>query len=137
TQELLSYRLGTDGYAFAEIDPVPTPNEQTQEVSLTFFIEPGNRVYVRQINVIGATSINDETLRREMRQFEGGYLSNQAVERSKERLQQLPFIKKVETETTPVPGSPDLVDVDVTIEEGLPGQFSGGIGYSESYKFML
>src|SRR5262249_48309661 len=40
TQELLSYRLGTDGYAFAHIDPVPTPDEKTKEVSLTFFIEP-------------------------------------------------------------------------------------------------
>ncbi len=137
SQEYLSYRLGTDGYAFAEIDPVPTPNEETKEVSLTFFIEPGNRVYVRHVNFLGTDSINDETLRREMRQLEGAYLSNQAVERSKERLQRLAYIKSVETETTPVPGSPDLVDVDVSIEEGLPGQFSGGIGYSESYKFLL
>ncbi len=137
SQELLSYRLGEDGYAFAKIDPVPTANNDTREVALTFFIEPGNRVYVRHVNFIGTSSIDDEVLRREMRQLEGGWLSNSAVERSKERIQRLPYVEKVEYETTPVPGSPDLVDVDYTIKEGLPGQFGGGIGYSESQSFIL
>ncbi len=137
TQELLAHRLGQDGYAFAKVDPVPTIDETAKEVSLTFFIEPGNRAYLRHINFLGVSSIDDEVLRREMRQLEGAWLSNQAVERSKERLQRLPYIKKVEYEVTAVAGSPDLVDVDVTVEEGLPGQFGGGIGYSESQAFIL
>jgi outer membrane protein insertion porin family len=137
TQELMSYRLGADGYAFAKIDPVPTPDNDKKTVAITFFIEPGNRVYVRHINFNETTAINDETLRREMRQLEGGWLSNAAVERSKERLQRLPYIEKVEFETKPVPGSPDMVDVDYKIKEGLPGQFGGGIGYSESQRFSL
>ena len=75
SQELMSYRLGADGYAFSKIDPVPTPDNDKKTVSLTFFIEPGNRVYVRHINFNNTTAINDETLRREMRQLEGGWLS--------------------------------------------------------------
>jgi outer membrane protein insertion porin family len=59
------------------------------------------------------------------------------VERSKIRLQRLPYVEAVETENVPVPGSPDLVDVDFGIEYRMPGQFSGGIGYSESQKIML
>jgi outer membrane protein insertion porin family len=137
SQELMSYRLGADGYAFSKIDPVPTPDNDKKTVSITFFIEPGNRVYVRHINFNNITAINDETLRREMRQLEGGWLSNSAVERSKERLQRLPYIEKVEFENKPVAGSADLVDVDYNIKEGLPGQFGGGIGYSESQKFSL
>jgi outer membrane protein insertion porin family len=137
TQQLMSYRLGADGYAFAKIDPVPTPDNDKKTVALTFFIEPGNRVYVRHINFNNTTAINDETLRREMRQLEGGWLSNSAVERSKERLQRLPYVEKVEFENKPVAGSADLVDVDFNIKEGLPGQFGGGIGYSESQKFSL
>ncbi len=137
SQELMSYRLGADGYAFSKIDPVPTPDNDKKTVSLTFFIEPGNRVYVRHVNFNNETAINDETLRREMRQLEGGWLSNSAVERSKERIQRLPYIEKVEFETKPVSGSSDLVDVDFNIKEGLPGQFGGGIGYSESQKFSL
>ena len=100
-------------------------------------MQPGSRAYVRNINFSGSTGINDEVMRREMRQMEGGYLSNAAVERSKQRLQRLPFIEKVDVETTPVPGTPDLVDVDFKIKEGLPGQFSGGIGYSQSQSVLL
>jgi len=137
TQELIQNRLGADGYAFAKVDPVPTTNNETHEVSITFFIDPGNRVYVRNITYTGVTRINDQVLRREMRQLEGGWLSNAALERSKQRLQRLPYIKKVDSSTTPVVGSPDQVDVDFKIEEGPGTTLSGGIGYSETYKFTL
>jgi outer membrane protein insertion porin family len=137
TTELMAFRLGQDGYAFAKIDPVPQLNPETKEIGITFLVDPGQRAYVRRINFSGSTGINDDVLRREMRQMEGGYLSNAAVERSKLRLQRLPFIESVEVETTPVPGSPDLVDVDFNVKEGLPGQFSGGIGYSESQSVLL
>jgi outer membrane protein insertion porin family len=137
TQELMSFRLGADGYAFAKIDPVPTAHEDTKTIDLTFFVDPGNRAYVRRVNFINTSAIDDEVLRREMRQLEGSYLSNSLLERSKERVQRLPYIEKVEFETRPVAGTPDLVDVDFDIKEGLPGQFSGGIGYSESQSFLL
>ena len=137
TQELMSLRLGQDGYAFAKIDPVPQENEEDNTVNLTFFVDPGNRTYVRRIDFQNTSAIDDEVLRREMRQLEGSYLSNALLDRSKERLQRLPYIEKVEFETQPVPGTPDLVDVDFDIKEGLPGQFSGGIGYSASQGAIL
>ena len=137
SQEGLSYRLGSEGYAFAKIEPVPTLDADKKTVSLTFFIDPGNRAYVRRINFNNTSAINDEVLRREMRQLEGAWLSNRSVERSKQRLQRLPYIEKVEFENKPVAGTPDLVDVDFDIKEGLPGQFGGGIGYSQAMKFML
>jgi len=137
TQELIQNRLGQDGYAFAKVDPVPTPDNATHQVSLTFFIDPGNRVYVRNITFSGSRKINDEVLRRELRQLEGGWLSNTSLERSKQRIQRLPYVKSVDSETTPVTGSPDLVDVNFKVEDGPSAQLSGGIGYSEAYKFML
>jgi len=137
TQELLQNRLGEDGYAFAKVEPVPTPDNDTNEVALTFFVDPGNRVYVHNISFSGANKINDEVLRREMRQLEGGWLSNVAVERSKQRIQRLPYVKNVEFETTPVPGAADLVDLDFKVEEGPSAQLGGGIGYSESQSFIL
>jgi len=76
-------------------------------------------------------------LRREMRQIEGGYLSNRLVDRSKIRLQRLPYVEAVEVETTAIDGSADLVDVDFDIEYRMPGQFSGGLGYSDAQKLML
>jgi outer membrane protein insertion porin family len=137
SQELMQNRMGRDGYAFAKVEPVPTADNVNHTVSLTFFVDPGSRVYVRNITFSGVNRINDEVLRREMRQLEGGWLSNTSLERSKQRIQRLPYVKSVEFETTPVAGSPDLVDVNFKIEEGPASQLSGGIGYSQSYKFML
>jgi outer membrane protein insertion porin family len=100
-------------------------------------VNPQNRVYVRKINFNGVDQVDDEVLRREMRQMEGAYLSNSLVDRSKIRLQRLPYVENVEVNNQPVAGSPDLVDVDFDIEYRMPGQFSGGVGYSESQKIML
>ena len=135
--EFMSFRLGEEGYAHAEIEPVPELDHENKEVSVTFFINPASRVYVRRINFNGVDQVDDEVLRREMRQTEGAYLSNRLVDRSKIRLQRLPYIERVEVENQPVDGSPDLVDVDFDIEYRMPGQFSGGLGYSESQKLML
>lgn len=137
SSEAIKLRLGLDGYAFATVDAVPKLDREKKQVALSLVVDAGYRVYVHRINFLGTTDVNDEVLRREMRQLEGAYLSNTAVDRSKIRLQRLPYIKEVEIETTPVPGTPDLVDLDVTIEPGLPGQFGGGLGYSESQSFIL
>ncbi len=137
TQKAIQDRLGEDGYAFAKVDPVPTPDDSNHTVALTFFIDPGNRVYVRNIIFSNETSINDVVLRREMRQLEGAWLSNVALERSKQRIQRLPYVKDVSYSTTPVAGSPDQVDVNYKITQGPAAQLSGGIGYSATYKLML
>ena len=137
TSELMSFRLGEEGYANAEIEPVPELDRDKKEAAVTFYINPQNRVYVRRINFNGVDQIDDEVLRREMRQMEGAYLSNSLIDRSKVRLQRLPFIESAEVENSPVPGSPDLVDVDFDLEYRMPGQFSGGVGYSESQKLLL
>ncbi len=137
TEKLIEDRLGEDGYAFAKVDPVPTPNDSNHTVALTFFVDPGNRVYVRNITFSGETSINDVVLRREMRQLEGGWLSNVALERSKQRIQKLPYVKDVSYSKNRVPGSPDQVDVDYKITQGPAAQLSGGVGYSATYKLML
>ncbi len=137
SSELMSLRLGEQGYANAEIEPIPELDYEKKEVSVTFYIDPKSRVYVRRINFNGVDEVNDEVLRREMRQLEGAYLSNRLVDRSKVRLQRLPYIEKVEVSNTPVAGSPDLVDVDFELTYRMPGQFSGGVGYSEAQKLML
>jgi outer membrane protein insertion porin family len=135
--ELMGFRLGELGYANAEIDPVPVLDHETKEVSVTFYVDPKSRVYVRNINFNGIDEIDDEVLRREMRQMEGAYLSNRLVERSKVRLQRLPYVEAVQTNTVPVAGSPDMVDINLDLEYRMPGQFSGGLGFSESQGIML
>ncbi len=137
SEKALGDRLGEAGYAFADIAVVPTPDKSTHEVALTFMIEPNSRAYVRRIEFAGAQKTNDEVLRREFRQLEGAVLSNASLTRSEERLQRLPYIQSVETETRRVEGSPDLVDVAVTVEERASSTLGGGIGYSERQSVLL
>ena len=135
--ELIKYRLGEDGYSFAEVQAIPELDNENKEVKVVFYVQPKNRVYVRRVSFSDTTSINDDVLRRELRQMEGGYMSKSSLERSKIRLQRLPFIEEVEFDTIPVAGTTDLVDAEFTIKEGLPGQFGGGIGYSGYQKLIL
>jgi len=137
TSDLISYRLGEDGYAFARVEPVPEIDAENNEVAVTFYVQPGKRAYVRRISFAGTTAVQDHVLRREMRQMEGAFLSNRAVERSEQRMRRLPFIESVEVDTEPVLGSDDLVDIDFTLEDGQPGSFGGGLGYSAGQGIIL
>ena len=136
--DFMKFRLGEEGFANAEIEPVPELDHESKEAAITFFVNPQSRVYVRNINFNGVSEVEDEVLRREVRQMEGAYLSNSLMDRSKILLQRLPYIEPgVDYRSTPVPGSPDLVDIDFDLEYRMPGQFSGGVGYSESQKLLL
>ena len=137
SSEMMMFRLGEEGYSNAEIEAFPELDHEEKEAAVTFFVNPQKRVYVRRIRYNGVDQIDDEVLRREMRQMEGAYLSNTLLDRSKIRLQRLPYIENAEMDNSPVPGSPDLVDVDFDLEYRMPGQFSGGLGYSASQKLLL
>jgi len=127
----ISDRLGHDSYAFAEVKPLHDVDEQNQLVSLTFFVEPKNRVYVRHVNFEGNENTTEEVLRREMRQMEGAPIQTDKVQRSRTNLMLLGFFSDVTVDTKPVPGKNDVVDVDVKVKEQPSGSINGGIGYSQ------
>lgn len=115
----LTDRLGAEGYAFANVNSIPDINEDDKLVTITFFVDPGKRVYVRRVNFTGNTRTRDEVIRRELRQQEGGWISTPQVERGKIRMQRLGYFKEVNVETPAVPNSADQVDVEYTVEENL------------------
>ncbi|HVC37978.1 MAG TPA: outer membrane protein assembly factor BamA, partial [Gammaproteobacteria bacterium] len=137
TANIMQQRLGMIGYGFAKVNPIPDIDRQHKLVSITFYIEPGQRVYVRHINFNGATGTDGAVFRREMRQFEGTWLSNLDVERSRTRLARLPWMENVTVKTVRVPGSPDLVDLDYSLTERPSGTASVGVGYGSSSGLVL
>ncbi|MGN6313992.1 MAG: outer membrane protein assembly factor BamA [Rhodanobacteraceae bacterium] len=129
--------LANIGYAFAKVTPVPKIDKEHKTVDLTFYVEPGQRVYVRRINFKGNTRTEDEVLRREMRQFEGAWYSQAAIDRSKVRLQRLGYFSSVKVDTAKVPGSPDEVDLNVSVVEESSGSLVFGVGYSQVSGIIL
>ncbi|MFI4968671.1 MAG: outer membrane protein assembly factor BamA [Lysobacterales bacterium] len=129
--DAITAALSNIGYAFTEVQPIPAIDKEKREVSLNFFINPGKRVYVRRVVFKGNQHTEDEVLRREMRQLEGAWYSQAAIDRSKIRLQRLGFFKTVTIDTPKVPGSDDQVDLAITVEEQNSGQFTFGLGYSQ------
>ena len=129
--ENITALLSNVGYAFANINPIPQIDRENRLVTINYFVDPGKRVYVRQITFIGNSGTKDEVLRREMRQFEGGWFSQAAIDRSKIRLQRLTYFESVNIETPAVPGTDDQIDVEVTVTERAAGSFSVGLGYSQ------
>jgi outer membrane protein insertion porin family len=132
----LSFRLGREGYAFADVNAVPETSEDGT-AAVTFFVEPGKRAYVRRVNFSGNVSTRDNVLRQEMTQMEGGIASTDRIEYSKVQLERLGFFKGVNVDTVPVPGTDDLVDVNYSVEEQPTGSLSASVGFSQDSGIIL
>lgn len=137
SQKKISDRLGDDGYAFANISAVPELDKVKHEVAFTFVADPGQRVYVRRINVSGNTKTQDEVIRREFRQMEGAWFATKKIQKSKQRVDRLDFFSEVNLETPPVQGTKDQVDLNVSVKEKPTGSFNIGAGISSSQGLVL
>ena len=137
TSKAIQERLGDEGYAFANVNMVPEINEAQKTVDMTFFVDPGKRVYVHRINFHGNVKTRDEVLRREMRQMESSWASSSKIERSKTRLERLGYFQTVNVETPPVVGTSDQIDVNYKVEEKASGNLSAGVGYSQVQGIVL
>lgn len=137
SEELISKFLGRYGYAYPKVVTIPEINEEDKTVKLVLSVDPGKRVYVNRINFKGNHVTAEHVLRREMRQMEGAWLSNNLVEGSKAWLQRLPYMETVEFETNQLPGEDDLVDIDFEVKEQPSGSFTAGIGYGSTTQLSL
>ncbi len=123
--------LGNQGYAFAEVNPSTEIDDENNEVKIIFNIDAGKRTYTRKILFAGNNTTQDYVLRREMRQFEGAWSSDNQIETGKIRLERLGYFKEVQVETVPVANSDDQIDIIYTVEEESTGSIGGNIGYSD------
>ncbi len=128
---------GTFGYAFARVESRPEIDRATGQVTVTLVGEPQRRVYVRRVLISGNTRTRDEVIRREFRQFESSWYDGGRIKASRDRVERLGYFKDVTIDTTEVPGSPDQVDVTLTVTERPTGNIQIGAGYSSASKLSL
>jgi outer membrane protein insertion porin family len=132
TSKAISDRLSDDGYAFSNVNAVPELNKELHTAAFTFFVDPGKRVYVRRINIVGNTRTRDEVIRREVRQLESAWYASSKINRSKERIRRTDYFSDVNVETPAVPGTSDQVDLNISVVEKSTGSVQFGAGLSSS-----
>jgi len=133
----ITERLGNEGYAFANANAVPAIDKDKRTVAFTIFVDPGRRVYVRRINIVGNVRTRDEVIRREMRQLEGSFYDAQKLQLSKQRVDKTGYFSEVEVETPAVAGTTDQVDVTVRVKERPTGALLVGVGFSSVDRFIF
>ncbi|MGE8547812.1 outer membrane protein assembly factor BamA [Alcaligenes sp. Marseille-Q7550] len=137
TVKAITEYLGSLGYAFANVNPNPVLDREGHTADLTFYVDPGRRVYVRRIDIGGNTRTRDEVIRREMRQQEAAWYDSSSIKFSRDRVDRLGYFNEVDVNTKPVPGSPDQVDVNVDVKEKPTGLINLGVGYGSTDKLIL
>ena len=133
----ISDRLGNEGYAFANVNASPDLDKEKRQAAFTFFVDPGRRVYVRRINIVGNSRTRDEVIRREMRQLEGGWFSAERIAQSRSRIDRLGYFTEVNVETPAVTGTTDQVDVTLTVAEKPTGSVLLGAGFGSGEGLIL
>ncbi|MBV8778037.1 MAG: outer membrane protein assembly factor BamA [Alphaproteobacteria bacterium] len=126
---VLTDALGNRGYAFVEVKPQINRNRDAHTIDVIFDVHEGPQVYVERIDIVGNVRTLDKVIRREMRLVEGDAFNTNRLQRSKDRIKNLGFFKKVETQTAQG-SAPDKTVVTVEVEEQSTGELSLGAGFS-------
>ncbi len=125
------------GYAFARVEFRPEADREKGHVVAVLQAQPARRAYVRRVNIAGNSRTRDEVVRREFRQFESAWYDGQKIKLSRDRVDRLGYFKQVSIDTTEVPGTQDMVDLTLTVEEKPTGNLMLGAGFSSADKLSL
>lgn len=129
--------MGSAGYAFSEINVQPVPNTETGVVDFVLNVEPGRKVYVNEINISGNNKTRDEVIRRELRQMEAAPYDVSKLQRSKERVELLGYFDDVQFDAKPVEGTPDQVNLDMSLKERSTGSLDLSAGWVQDTGLVL
>jgi outer membrane protein insertion porin family len=132
TTRAFSDLYGAYGYAFARVEPRTEIDRKSGQVVVVLQGQPGQRVNVRRVNIAGNTVTRDEVIRREFRQFESAWYDSAKIKLSRDRVERLGFFDEVTVDTQEVPGSPDQVDLLLTVKEKQTGSLQLAAGYSSA-----
>ncbi len=130
--QALTDAVGALGYAFVDIKPDLRLDREKHTIDLTFRIDEGLRVFVECIEISGNLRTMDEVIRREFRLVEGDPFNSAKLRRTRQRLNNLNFFKKVDVTTEPSATDPEKVTLKVNVEEKSTGEVMVGAGYSSN-----
>jgi outer membrane protein insertion porin family len=130
--ETITNIAGDHGYAFVEIQPIPSRDEEKRAIKLVYKLVEGPKVFINKINIIGNSRTIDSVIRRQILVAEGDPFNSTKLRTSDRNLQNLGFFKRVELKSVPVVGDPEKTDEEVLVEEQSTGEINFSAGYNTS-----
>jgi len=129
----LEFIWGELGYIYAHIEPSIQPDDDNKEVSIAFYTEPGERIVLNKVNIIGNRKTKDKVIRRKIILREGDLLTNQRMDMSKFNVESLGFFDKrdgVNWKTTRI--DENHADLDLIVKEAKTGHAGIKVGFGGS-----
>jgi outer membrane protein insertion porin family len=124
------------GYAYVNVNPLTNLDPKARTLSLTYDVQPGQKVYFERIEIVGNAKTRDKVVRRELRIYEGDLYSATAIKISKQRVTALGFFETVEISTRKGSADDRIIAV-VEVKEKATGTFQIGAGFSSYENFIL
>ncbi len=124
------------GYAFINVDPVPTKNSDAHTIDMTFKIQKTNRIYLNSINILGNVRTFDTVIQQMLPMRAGDPFSLQTIEQGRQNLMRTRYFKDVQMVPTRLADA-NTMNLDVKVEEQPTGELSGGFGWSNINGFMV
>jgi len=124
---------GDYGYIFAHIEPSIQPNEEEKTVSLSFFSELGDQVYLNKINIRGNTKTRDKIIRRKILLDEGELLTQNRMNASKRNVASLGYFDPRDGVNWKIRRlNKEEADLDLIVKETKTGHFGAQLGFGGS-----
>jgi len=124
------------GYAFINVEPVPTKNGDTHTIDITFKIQKTNRIYLNSINILGNVRTFDTVIQQLLPMRAGDPFSLQTIEQGRQNLMRTRYFKDVQMVPTRLADA-NMMNLDIKVEEQPTGELSGGFGWSNINGFMV
>ncbi|MFH0898408.1 MAG: outer membrane protein assembly factor BamA [bacterium] len=120
---------GKKGYIYADVYPQVKPDEQSNEVDITFHIDRGNKLYVNRIFITGNEITHDKVIRRQIDIVEGELITTQKLQGSQNGVGYLGYFKRDGVNWKIHRMSDSLADLEMNVAEDKTGQFVFQMAY--------
>lgn len=123
------------GYLFANIFPQETPIKN-DTLNITFNINEGSVVRIKEVIITGNTKTNEKVIRREFRIHPSDKFNSAKLERSVRDLMILNYFSNVVPDVRIIPDDPKHVNLKVEVEEKSTDMANMSAGYSQRDGFI-
>ena len=129
-------RYSAEGFAFANVIPLPRQDRDRKVIDLKFDVQKGNLIHLEDVIITGNLATWDKTIRREVPLVEGEVFDGTMIERTRRRLERLGYFEDIKI-TTPRGEQGDTLDLAIDVTEKPTGTFSLGAGFSSVESFVF